>query len=123
MVLRVGVVGGGIIGLTTALKVLETIDNVEVTIIAEHFTPHTTADVAGGFFEPYLMEGMTDGKLRHSIKKCKNTFEKKKKDARVAQMRSKHEKNVETVTTRKQANMSVKYSRKRESVQSCSTAK
>ncbi|EEC04728.1 D-amino acid oxidase, putative [Ixodes scapularis] len=124
MVLRVGVVGGGIIGLTTALKVLETIDNVNVTIIAEHFTPHTTGDVAGGFFEPYLMEGMTDEKLRHSIKKCINTFEKKKKRyASCTNAKQTLKKNVQTVTTRKQANIRVKYSRKRESVQSCSTVK
>ncbi|CAN7943999.1 unnamed protein product [Ixodes hexagonus] len=64
MTVEVGVVGAGIIGLTTALRILESVDGVNVTVIAESFTPHTTADVAAGLFGPFLLDGLTDEKLR-----------------------------------------------------------
>ncbi|KAM7295183.1 D-amino-acid oxidase [Ixodes scapularis] len=64
MAVEVGVVGAGIIGLTTALRILETLSHVRVSVVAESFTPHTTADVAAGLFGPYLIDGLTDEKLR-----------------------------------------------------------
>jgi D-amino-acid oxidase len=53
---RVIIVGGGIIGLTTActlLKEYASIDNLRLTIISETFSPDTTGDISGGFWEPY----------------------------------------------------------------------
>jgi D-amino-acid oxidase len=53
---RVIIVGGGIIGLTTActlLKEYASIDNLRLTIISETFSPDTTGDVSAGFWEPY----------------------------------------------------------------------
>src|SRR5271156_5015382 len=53
---RVIIVGGGIIGLTTActlLKEYASIDNLQLTIISETFSPETTGDVSAGFWEPY----------------------------------------------------------------------
>lgn len=64
MKVKVGVVGAGIIGLTSALKILESVDNVDVTILAESFTPQTTADVAVGLIEPYLIDTKPEEKLR-----------------------------------------------------------
>ncbi len=53
---RVIIVGGGIIGLTTActlLKEYSSIDNLRLTIISETFSPETTGDVSAGFWEPH----------------------------------------------------------------------
>lgn len=60
---RVGVLGAGIIGLSTAVHILEKTQAeygqgasaVEVTIIADRFSPHTTSDGSGGFWEPYQL--------------------------------------------------------------------
>jgi glycine/D-amino acid oxidase-like deaminating enzyme len=53
---RVIIVGGGVIGLTTActlLKEYTSIKNLQLTIISEKFSPETTSDVSAGFWEPY----------------------------------------------------------------------
>jgi glycine/D-amino acid oxidase-like deaminating enzyme len=53
---RVIIVGDGIIGLTTACTVLKeyaSMDNLQLTIIGEKFSPETTGDVSAGFWEPY----------------------------------------------------------------------
>ncbi|CAF0943364.1 unnamed protein product [Adineta steineri] len=53
---RVIIVGGGIIGLTTActlLKEYASLDKLELTIIYETLSPDTTGDVSAGFWEPY----------------------------------------------------------------------
>ncbi|XP_077991394.1 D-aspartate oxidase-like [Glandiceps talaboti] len=50
---KVGVIGAGVIGLSSAVNILENIPNVEVTIIADKFSPNTTGDGAAGFWEPY----------------------------------------------------------------------
>ncbi|XP_077497732.1 D-amino-acid oxidase-like [Amblyomma americanum] len=72
MSIRVAVVGAGIIGLTSAVRIAEAVLDVDVTVIAENFTPHTTGDVAGGFFEPYLVEGVSNDTLRTW---CVETFD------------------------------------------------
>ncbi|CAN8025368.1 unnamed protein product [Ixodes persulcatus] len=64
MTVEVGVVGAGIIGLTTAVRIIESVDGVRVTVIAESLTPHTTADAAMGYFGIYLIDGINDEKLR-----------------------------------------------------------
>lgn len=51
---RVGVIGAGVVGLSTALCVAETLPNCSVTVIAEKFSPHTTSDVAAGILSPHL---------------------------------------------------------------------
>ncbi|CAF0778191.1 unnamed protein product [Adineta ricciae] len=53
---RVIIVGGGIIGLTTActlLKEYASIDNLQLTIISETFSPNTTGDISAGYWQPY----------------------------------------------------------------------
>lgn len=53
---RVVIVGGGIIGLTTACTLLKeygSIENLQLTIISEAFSPNTTGDISAGFWEPY----------------------------------------------------------------------
>ena len=52
---RICVIGAGVIGLSTAARVLDAFPGSEVTIIADEFSPFTTSDVAGGFWEPHLL--------------------------------------------------------------------
>ena len=49
------VIGGGIIGLSTALCILERDPTVKVTIIADKLTPHTTSDGAAGLIMPFVL--------------------------------------------------------------------
>lgn len=47
------VVGGGVIGLSTAYVILTQRDDVDVTVIADKFSPDTTGDVSAGFWCPF----------------------------------------------------------------------
>nr|CAD7262209.1 unnamed protein product [Timema shepardi] len=52
---RVAVVGGGVIGLTTAVALQERLlPSVDVTVLSENFSPDTTGDGAAGLWEPYI---------------------------------------------------------------------
>lgn len=55
MVRKICVLGAGVIGLYSAVRILEDLQNVDVTIIAEKFSPNNTTDVAAGFWRPYKM--------------------------------------------------------------------
>ena len=52
----VAVVGGGIIGLSSAVCILEKDPRVKVTLIADKFTPNTTSDGAAGLIMPFVLE-------------------------------------------------------------------
>ncbi|KAJ8291173.1 hypothetical protein GJAV_G00022240 [Gymnothorax javanicus] len=45
---RVVVVGAGVVGLSTAMCIAESLPQCSVTVLADRFTPHTTSDVAAG---------------------------------------------------------------------------
>lgn len=47
-----GVIGCGIIGLTTALELQKVYPNARVTILADQFNENTTSYVAAGIFRP-----------------------------------------------------------------------
>jgi D-aspartate oxidase len=47
-----GVLGAGVVGLTTALELQREFPNAQVTILAEKFLRDTTSDVAAGIFRP-----------------------------------------------------------------------
>ena len=51
---RIAVVGAGVIGLSTAVNVIENC-GCDVTIIADRFTPETLSDGAMGIFEPVFL--------------------------------------------------------------------
>ncbi|XP_074643806.1 D-amino-acid oxidase-like [Tubulanus polymorphus] len=56
MVLKVAVIGAGIIGVSTALRVLESNPGkVDVRIFSGRQSPFNTSDVAAGFWEPIYM--------------------------------------------------------------------
>ncbi|KAH7976305.1 hypothetical protein HPB52_011424 [Rhipicephalus sanguineus] len=77
---RVAVVGGGIVGLSAAVRIAEEVEpgNIHVTVLAEHFSPHTTGDVAAGFFNPYIVHGVSEEKLRYGSYVISLTIECKK---------------------------------------------
>ncbi|XP_046561547.1 D-amino-acid oxidase-like isoform X1 [Haliotis rubra] len=52
---RVCVIGAGVSGLASAVCVQRQCPNVEVTLVADVFSPKTTSDVSGGFWEPYCL--------------------------------------------------------------------
>ena len=64
MMRSVCVVGAGVVGLSTALCVLDKYPYLKVTIIADKFTPNTTGDGTGGFWQPYMMADTPVHKLR-----------------------------------------------------------
>lgn len=56
MAVSVCVVGAGVIGLSTALQILQNNPQYHVTILAEAFGSKTTSDAAGAIMEPYTLE-------------------------------------------------------------------
>ncbi|XP_067679177.1 D-amino-acid oxidase-like [Haliotis asinina] len=52
---RVCVIGAGVNGMASAVCVQRQCPNVDVTLVADVFSPKTTSDVSGGFWEPYCL--------------------------------------------------------------------
>ncbi|XP_066298628.1 D-aspartate oxidase-like isoform X2 [Branchiostoma lanceolatum] len=52
---RVCVVGAGVVGLSSAVCIQEKVPGVQVTVLSEKFSPHTTSDGAAGFWEPHIL--------------------------------------------------------------------
>ncbi|KAG8444669.1 hypothetical protein GDO86_009728 [Hymenochirus boettgeri] len=50
---QIAVIGGGLVGLSTALCLLDSLPQCPVTIISEAFSPNTTGDVAAGCLIPH----------------------------------------------------------------------
>jgi D-amino-acid oxidase len=53
--IKIAVVGAGIMGLSSAVRIQEKFPDAEITIIAEKFSPNTTGDGAAGVWGPYLL--------------------------------------------------------------------
>ena len=51
---RIAVVGAGVIGMSSAVTILEQ-TGCDVTVIADKFTPETLSDGAMGIFEPVFL--------------------------------------------------------------------
>ena len=49
---RIAVIGAGVVGLSTALNVQQRLPDADITIIADRFTTETTSHGAGGIFLP-----------------------------------------------------------------------
>ncbi|XP_070555494.1 D-aspartate oxidase-like [Ptychodera flava] len=50
---NIAVIGAGVMGLASAVRILENIPRVTVTVMADKFSPNTTSDGAAGLWEPY----------------------------------------------------------------------
>lgn len=54
--MKVAIIGAGVIGTTTALRICETFgDLIAVTVFFEEMSPHTISDISGGLWGPYLL--------------------------------------------------------------------
>ena len=64
---RVTVIGAGIIGLPTAYRIQTTVPHARVTVVADRFSPNTTGDVAVGILGTVQCQGhspaLTDVRL------------------------------------------------------------
>ena len=64
---RVAVVGAGVIGLSTAVCLAETYGRqLDITVIAEHFSPDTTSDRAGATIKPFIPPSTSGASSEHS---------------------------------------------------------
>ncbi|XP_042317108.1 D-aspartate oxidase [Sceloporus undulatus] len=54
---KIAVIGAGLIGLSTAVCISDSISDCSVTVIADRFTPNTTSDVAAGMLIPHIYPG------------------------------------------------------------------
>lgn len=59
---RIAIVGGGVIGLTTAVRLQETFPNSQITIIAEKIASDTTSEGAAGLWKPVALSGTSTSK-------------------------------------------------------------
>lgn len=57
---KVAVIGAGLIGLSTAVSISESLPDCSVAVIADKFTPNTTSDVAAGILIPHVYPGEAD---------------------------------------------------------------
>lgn len=62
--LRIAVVGGGIIGISSALYAVEQVPGIDITVIGAEFTPNTTGDGSAGFWNPYIFGAIPAEKMR-----------------------------------------------------------
>ncbi|XP_046368122.1 D-aspartate oxidase-like isoform X2 [Haliotis rufescens] len=64
--MKVTVVGAGVVGLSTAINILETVPGVDLTVVAEKFDDDTTSSGAGGHFRPNInhIDGVPKAKLK-----------------------------------------------------------
>lgn len=66
--LNIAVIGAGVNGVASAIKILEHYlkegkSAIRVTIISEEFTPKTTGDGSAGLWGPYLLGGTPQSKV------------------------------------------------------------
>ena len=60
---KIAVIGAGVIGISSALRLQAVDPSLEITIIAEKFSPETTSDGAAGIWSPTFL-GVTPMETR-----------------------------------------------------------
>lgn len=58
--IRIAIVGGGVIGLTTALRLVQTFPRCHLTIVAEKLASETTSEGAAGLWKPFALSSKQD---------------------------------------------------------------
>lgn len=62
---KVAVIGAGIIGLTSAIRIQDRFkDQIEICLYTATKSPNTTGDVSAGYWMPYLLEDTPSEKIR-----------------------------------------------------------
>lgn len=74
--LKIGVIGAGIIGTSSALALIESMPNADITLISEKFSPNTTSDGSGGLIYPYLPGTTSSEKVSEWMKQTTRLLEK-----------------------------------------------
>ncbi|PRD33607.1 UNVERIFIED_CONTAM: Ddo [Trichonephila clavipes] len=74
MVFKVAVIGGGVMGITSAVVITENLPDVEVTVISDKWSPDTTGDGSAGFWCPYLLGDVPTEVLREWCQISFQTF-------------------------------------------------
>ena len=66
---HIAIIGAGTVGLSVALKLLETYDHetIQITIIAAEFLSQTTSYGSGGLWEPYQIAGTSESKINEWV--------------------------------------------------------
>lgn len=67
MVKKVAIVGAGVVGLSCAVKIAESVNssaNIEVCVFSDKFSPNTTGDGSAGLWGPYLTCDTTSEKIK-----------------------------------------------------------
>jgi len=59
---KIGIIGGGVIGLTSALRLLQRSPQAEVTLICSKLATETTSAGAAGLWKPYAVSGTSPEK-------------------------------------------------------------
>ncbi|XP_012943189.1 D-aspartate oxidase [Aplysia californica] len=66
------VLGAGVSGLSCAVSIKEACPEVEVELVSETFSPHTTGDGSAGFWIPYILGDTSISLIRET---CKATYD------------------------------------------------
>ena len=53
--MKICVVGAGIVGTSSAVRLKKAFPEAELNLISEGFSPATTSDGSGGFWQPHLL--------------------------------------------------------------------
>ena len=61
---RVCVIGAGVVGLSSAVRIQDELPHCDVTLLADRFSPDTTSDGSGGFWLLHLVGGVSQDLLR-----------------------------------------------------------
>lgn len=54
--MKICVVGAGIIGTSSAIRLKKAFPHSELDLISQDFSPQTTSDGSGGFWQPHLLQ-------------------------------------------------------------------
>jgi glycine/D-amino acid oxidase-like deaminating enzyme len=89
------VLGAGIIGSSTAFRILDRFPDVEMDVIADVFSPNTTSDVAAGIWEPHVcpLTKIPDEYIRWEWRE----YKERKKERERGERKRKKEKDVKKV--------------------------
>ncbi|CAG9863905.1 unnamed protein product [Phyllotreta striolata] len=60
---QIAVLGCGIIGMTTAMRLQERFPGLKITIITKETSPNTTSDIAAGYWAPFSLQNTPEGKI------------------------------------------------------------
>jgi hypothetical protein len=73
--------GAGIIGSSTAFRILDRFPDVEMDVIADVFSPDTTSDVAAGIWEPHVcpLTKIPDEYIRVRVERVQREKERERK--------------------------------------------